>query len=292
LDKGSDEIETVVVITHFNDPRIYDAVDSIKKQSLKPDRIIVADGGSPSEYKEKLQDIVDFQTMFGRCIDTRRQVISYLKKDKEKKIIVFLDSDMVALNNWLINLTVPIAKGDADFTGGKILYKPSKNDFERVLNIINCKNQELLSKDVSYIPMGNSAWHMKIFDKIGSFDDSSVSNKTDKDYLKGNIKGSYHVSDDYDINIRAIQAGFKGKYIDNAVVYHNQSHINTYKKLVSYFYRQYVRTSMAYFKHKMGISKFTKGSKTTVVHPFELFLFILKPIALIHGWKEWMKVAK
>lgn len=272
--------------------RVEKTLRSLKKQTREPDQILIADGGSPKEFQEYFKSIakkmkkVEFSLLPGRCIDTRRQVIDKLMNITD--IVAFIDSDEEPYIDWFEKLIEPIIKGKADFTGGNIIPTTAKTNAERILNIIQFKNQAMYDKDISYMAMGNSAWKMDVFKKIGNFDASSVSTKTDKDYEKGKIGGSYHVSDDYDINIRAVEAGFEGKYVKEAQVSHDQSQMNTMKKLIRYFYSQFVRTSMAYFKHNMSMEKFTKGTKKLEIsHPFQGLFYIMKPIAFVHGWKEW-----
>ena len=282
-----------VVITLYNDVRVIQTINSLQRQNVMPDNILIADGGSDEDYTEVIMNAikdmpnVEFALLPGRCIDTRRQVIDKLKGKTD--IVGFIDSDEEAIEQWFGRLIAPIVSGTADFTGGRTCPKiKPKSRAEQILVDIVSKTETQCKEDASYISMGNSAWSMRVFDTIGNFDDSSVSSKTDKD----KITGSYHVSDDYDINIRALDAGFKGIFVDDAIVYHDQSHIDSYKKLKDYFYGQYVRTAMAYFKHKKSIGKFTRATRNNmkINHSFELFLLLLKPIALIHGWKEWNKL--
>jgi len=276
--------KVTVVITHYNDRRIFNCLDSLFVQTRKPNQVLIADGGSNkklrSDIKEYIKDKKNykFSLLLGRCIDTRRKVIDIIDTD----IIVWIDSDEVAFGDWLEKLVEPIEKGEVDFTGGfmiPICYDNSASSF-----LSKLESRDLT--DESYIAMGNSAWSTKIFDKIGSFDDSTISKDADKD----NVSGSYHISDDFDINLRAIKAGFKGKLVE-AYTLHNQSHIDTYRKVIKYFYGQFVRTAMAYFKHKESIGKFTKASKK-VSHPFDLFLILLRGLALIDGWRQWNKICK
>ena len=285
------------MIVLFNDMRVLTTLESLRRQAKKPDSILIADGGSNEVFIKQICDFitenklknVELKILPGRCIDTRRQVIDYLIDKTD--IIAFIDSDEEAYNIWwLIELLNPIIKGEADFVGGNIIPTTAKTDAERILNIIQYQSQEMYDKDISYIAMGNSAWKMDIFKKIGNFDASSISTKTDKDYTKGKIGGSYHVSDDYDINVRAVNAGFKGVFAKDAQVLHNQSQIDSTKKLIKYFYSQFVRTSMAYFKHGMSLNKFTKGTtKIAISHPFQFILILIRPIAMIRGWIEWKK---
>lgn len=292
-------MRATVVITLFNDIRVLRTLGSLQWQTRKPDAILVADGGSNEVFIQQLRDYitknelrtVELKVLPGRCIDTRRQVITYIMDSTD--VIVFIDADEWAQADWLEKLLQPIEGGRADFTGGCLLPCPAHSNPERILNIIQFESQGILESDISYLAMGNSAWCVKVFDVIGNFDDSSVSTETDKDYSRGEVSGSYHVSDDYDINIRALQMGFKGIYVGDAMVWHDQSHVNTFRKLVKYFYSQFVRTSMAYFKHQVTFSKFTKGTtKSSIAHPFQFFLFLLKPIAYAHGWVEWYKCIK
>lgn len=280
------DTKVMVVITHYNDSRIFNCLDSLFVQTRKPDKVLIADGGSKIKLQKDINKYIEdkkeyqFSVLLGRCIDTRRQVISKMIQDID--IIAWIDSDEIGFGDWLEKLIEPIEKGEFDFTGGFMIPICYKNKASAFLSKLESRDLT----DESYIAMGNSAWSTEIFKKIGNFDDSSVSKDTDKD----NVSGSYHISDDFDINLRAIKAGFKGKIVE-AYTLHNQSHIDTYRKVLKYFYGQYVRTAMAYFKHKESPSKFTKASKN-INHPFEGFLLILKFLALIRGWKEWNLLKK
>jgi len=277
-------MHTTVIITHYHDPRIMRVLDSLWKQEHHPDKIIIADGGSPTEFQQNIIDYIsvadntELRVFPGRCIDTRRQLINNLNGTD---IICFIDSDEVAPPNWLHDLTLPIKDNKADFTGGPIQpYQEPQSKPEYIVNLLTPSTP----LDMSYIPMGNSAWSRRVFDTIGSFDDSDASSTPDSD----TVYGSYHVSDDYDINIRALNAGFKGDFVYNAYVLHDQSHIDTYRKLIKYQYGNYVRTAMAYLKHRASLNKFTNATRCRAIrHPFELIIQMLKPIAFIHGWKQW-----
>ena len=207
---------------------------------------------------------------------------TWIQNNYSTDIIAFIDSDEVAEEDWLGKIVGPIASGIADFASGKTVSVEPTSNAERIL--AELQDNSILKQDISYTAMGNSAWSVKIFKTIGNFDNTSSSDGTDSD----TIAGSYHVSDDFDINLRALNAGFKGKYVHNAIIYHNQSHVNSLHKLIKYMYGQYVRTVIAYFKHGKNIKKFTKASKS-INHPFELFLLLIKPIALLRGWIEWRR---
>lgn len=277
--------KVTVVIVHYNDLRIFNCLQSLFEQTREPNEVIIADGGSKVDISLNIQKYISekdnyhFLIKTGRCIDTRRQIIDEIVDKTD--IIVWIDSDEIAFQDWLEKLIEPIENGTAEFTGGFMIPVCYRTDGAKLLSEYE-SSKELT--DESYIAMGNSAWSSEIFKTIGNFDDSSVS----KDADKSNVSGSYHVSDDFDINLRAVKNGFKGKIVE-AYTLHNQSHIDTFPKVVKYFYGQFVRTAMAYFKHKEGTEKFTKASKK-ISHPFEGFLLILKFFALIKGWKEWQNI--
>jgi len=189
-------------------------------------------------------------------------------------------------------LIAPIEAGDAEFTGGPWKPTSEKSKPEKILNAVQMKNQELAAKDQTYLAMGNSAWSAKIFEKIGNFDDSSDSQMADALLAKEGIVGGYYISEDFDLNIRAKAAGFRSKYVPEAIVYHDQSHVNTYRKLMKYFYNNYVRAGMAYFKNKSSMGKFVKASRQPIVHPYEGFLLMLKPVAFVNAWREYNKLVK
>lgn len=276
-----------VVITLYDDSRVKRTLSSLWSQSVNPDFILVADGGSPQPFQREIKEFVSgspntsFSLLPGRCIDTRRQVMDNILDETD--IVCFIDSDEVAPLHWVERITSPIRKGKTDFAGGPLLpYAPPQSTPERILNKITPSTPV----DMSYIAMGNSAWHRRVFEKIGNFDSSDISQTPDQD----TVHGTYHVSDDYDINLRALKAGFEGKFVQDAYLYHDQSHIDTFRKLVKYQYGNYVRTVMAYLKHGEKIDKFTKATRRQhMSHPFELFLTMLKPIAFLHGYKEWSR---
>jgi GT2 family glycosyltransferase len=292
--------KVTVVITLLSDIKVLKTLESLKSQTRKPDLILVADGGSNKNFIQQLNNFINknnFQNIEikifpGRCIDTRREVITYLME--KTNIVAFIDSDEFANDKWLETLVKPIEENVADFTGGPIFPVEAISNAERILNIIQTQNNEIVKKDISYIPMGNSAWEIGIFEKLGNFDDSSVSSQSGisgVDIGKNGI--SYYVSEDFDLNVRAQHSGFKGVFCKDAIVFHNQSRINSFRLLTKYFYSLFVRTSMAYFKNRVPISKVTKVTREfTIIHPFQGFLYLIKPFAFIRGWIEWNKLVK
>jgi hypothetical protein len=265
-----------------------------------PDHVLIADGGSPSDFERDIRDYIrgrkniSYNVMRGRCNDTRRKALDKLVWHDcfVTDIIAFIDADEIGKEDWLENLIAPIEAGRADFTGGPWQPTKEKSRPEHILNKIQMNNMLLASKNPAYIAMGNSAWSVDIFKKIGNLDASSESETADEMLGKEGIVAGHYVSEDFDLNIRAIAAGFRGMFVPNAIVYHDQSHVNTYLKLTKYFYNNYVRAGMAYFKNGEGMGKFIRASRQPISHPFEVFLLMLKPVAFVNAWREYNKLCR
>jgi glycosyltransferase involved in cell wall biosynthesis len=96
-----------VIITVLNDKRVGRTIESILEQSLVPDEIFVADGGSDDgtwelilNLKEKYGDIINPQRLDGNIPTTRNKALPLMKGD----VIVFIDADEIAPKDWLKSL--------------------------------------------------------------------------------------------------------------------------------------------------------------------------------------------
>jgi len=98
--------------------------------------------------------------------------------------------------------------------------------------------------------------------------------------------------EDYDINLRAIKHGFRGKFVKDAWVWHDQSHLNSIEKVLKKRYRYFVGAAIAYLKNgKIGAEKRVDLKKHFgFFHPIEVVSLILKPIAFIEGYIRWRKL--
>ena len=274
-------MKITIVITLLNDERVFRTLESLEKQTVKPDEIIVADGGSTDIFQRKIKKFVSahtnvvFSVYLGSISETRYAVMDDIINTTD--IVVFIDADEIAPQQWLDTITKPIKNGIADFAGGPTKpYELPRSGAEAFINKRDDMVQEnITSGDITQIAMGNSAWHTNVFKKIGNFDT----------FCK-----KYGISEDYDINMRAVRVGLKGKFIKDAWVYHDQSHLNTFYKLFKALYLRQVRTSIAYLKHGYSFSKVTLASrKKEIFHPFQAILYLSRPFAFIEGWIEWGK---
>jgi len=270
-------MKTSVVITLLDDWRVFDTIASLLNQIRKPDEIIIADGGSNRELLDELHNSgvtnMKIYVLPGSVAETRNKVLKKVKGD----IIAFIDADEIAPPLWLQKLTRPIEKGYADFTGGgtRPLYPPKTKIEKFVADFDKWFYENVVKHDITALPMGNSAWKMEIFNVIGGFDE--------------NLKWG---GEDYDINLRAVQAGFRGIYVKGAWVWHDQSHLNTIWKVIKKKYRYSVGATVAYLKNNAFSNKRSMAIKTSVMykHPIEFLNLGIKAIAFIKGWYEWKKI--
>lgn len=255
-----------VIITSFKDLRIFNLLRELEKQ--EPYEIIIADGGSNQDLISRLINLqngrIKFLLLPGNIAETRFQVQAHINGD----IAVFIDTDEVPDVNWLENLTEPIQSGSFDFTFGST--KPLKEAESRYSSYLDRYDfylyNYILEKDVLKGAMGNSAWRTELIRNV-EFDPCL------------GIGG-----EDYDLTIRAAKAGFKGKYVKNAVVYHDQNSISTFKKFIKkIFYNYLVGASLVYRKNNMLFLR-SKNSLSVNAYfrdPLEIVVFLLKPIAFI-----------
>ncbi len=265
-----------IVITSYNDKRSINLVKQLR--TLNPFEIIVADGGSQKELIEELKcledDVIKLYDLPGNIAETRYQVQNLIRGE----ITVFIDTDEIPKDEWLKLLTEPIEKEECDFTFGSTVplmaatsrYSQYLDDYDAFLY------SKVLVKDIMKGAMGNSAWKTEIIRKIG-FDPCL------------GIGG-----EDYDLTIRAVEAGFKGFYVREAILGHDQNSISTFKKfLKKIFYNYQVGASLVYRKNNMLFKRGAASVSTNSVFkdPLEVVVYMLKPIALIFSlmlnpWKD------
>lgn len=255
-----------VVITSYKDKRIFKLLEELSKQD--PFEIIIADGGSSRDMHDQFRklesEVVKFYLLPGNIAETRYQVQNLINGE----ITVFIDTDELPTENWLDAITAPISSGQSDFVfGPTIPKKPAQNRFTKYLNAYDeFLYRYIVPNDILKGAMGNSAWRTDLIQKVG-FDPCL------------GIGG-----EDYDLTIRASINGYKGIFVGNAVLLHDQSGINTLKKFLNkMFYNYMVGASLAYKKSNIlfGRARQSAAQNARFRDPLEVLNFLLKPVALI-----------
>lgn len=258
-------LSTVVIVTSYEDERIETTLESLDAQEHAPDRVLIADGSVDEGFRAWLDQAAE--THQADIVHEDHASVAGARnlalKAADEDVLVFLDTDQRAPPQWLATLIAPIEAGEADWTGG-----PTKP--EASLEIMTIKEQRLYaaaSRDPTRIPMGNSAWHRRIFDEVGGFDE-----RLDRG------------GEDWDLALRAEAAGFRGRLVDEAWVHHDLTALDSHTKLAKKQFRYNVGGAMAYLKN----DRISDRAKTTYPrvrrHWFDLVEPVLKAAALPVAW--------
>lgn len=253
-----------VIIASLNDPRISKTLESLSSQTVRPLEIIVADGGTTWNIEEICKKYgARFEHLPGNIVESRNKALSLISGD----LIAFIDTDETAVPEWLEKLSKPILEGKADFAGGPMKHFEPKYGPERYVNMIEDYIYEYqVPSNIAYLPLGNSMWKRTIFDKLGCFDPSIP------------------YGEDYDINIRALNGGFRGIYVPDAVIYHDHSEFDSYFKLLKKRYAYLRAAAKVFIKNKSLTMRMNSKTGGKVNHPFHIVETLLKPIALLDAF--------
>lgn len=258
-----------VVVTVFNDHRVADTVRAVL--ACEPDRVLLCDGGSTDgtwELCEQLaqgDDRVEAHRLLGSVAETRAQTMPLLTDD----ITVFLDADETVEPAWLQRLTAPIAAGTADVTGGptKPLH-PAKNRYEAFVNDFDAWfYEQIVANDAASLPMGNSAWRTQLLHDIGGFDARFTTG-----------------GEDFDVNLRARAHGARFQYVPEAWTWHDQSHLDSFRKLYRRMARYAEGATLAYLKNGQLKERSRKAAASArFFHPIQWALFVAKLQGYLKG---------
>lgn len=272
----SNRMTVCVEIDVFNDERVYDTIRSVISQTLKPDRILVVDGGSGESFLEGLKDTfagndISIEVLEGKLVESREKALSVKTED----ITVYLDSDEVAPPGWLSKLIKPLVSDNFDFAGGPTTpYRKPETWIEKYYDELENK---IYSSDikgsVAYLPMGNSAWKTALLTR-----------------LRFDTRLRYS-SEDYDIAIRALRTGSRGCFVSDAWVYHNKTSEKKFTRLIKKRYYYLVGTTVAIAKNHT-LFKRVSEARTHVSHPFGIIETAMKPFAVVHGIFLWYAVIR
>jgi len=251
--------KVTVLITSFNDRRIEKTLQSLQTQKRRPDEIFIADGGTPWIIKNIDSKYYRLEILKGNVVETRQQALKLISLD----IVAFIDTDEIAPDYWLEELIKPIENNLADFAGGPTKHFEAKTGPEQYMNELEDHLYKQVKNNIAFLPMGNSAWRTSVLKDIG-FDT--------------NISGG---SEDYDVNLRALNKGYRGMFVENAWVYHDHSDIDSYIKLIKKRYSYLRATAKTYIKNNYLSTRLKIKSEDKINHPFHYVEDILKPIALI-----------
>jgi len=186
---------SVIVTVRNEEKHIKDLLESLSRQ--KEDfELVVVDAESTDRTVEILKSYekrFKMKIIVKRC--SRGEGRNIGVENSSGKIVIFTDGDVVVSDSWLSEMKRPFLEG-YDFVAGKTI-QVGKEKF-KVLDRVGIYYNGI---DLTY-PSCNLAYRKDIFIKIGGFDPQFIT------------------AEDIDLNLRALMAGAKFFYNENAVVYH------------------------------------------------------------------------
>lgn len=264
-----------VVITHLNDARARHAIESALAQPGASE-VVLADGGSRAELLRELEEAFGRDRRFrvlrvpGSVAESRNESLPQLRGG----IVAFLDADEVAPKGWLDALTGPIEAGRADFTGGPTRPKAAPGSApERFVNREEERLYARVARDIALLPMGNSAWRKDLLVRIGGFDPRLAFG-----------------GEDYDVNLRALASGARGLFVKEAWVHHDQSHLDSWGKILRRRRKYYFGAATAYLKNR-GSARRIRGAagRLRIRHWIDVADLWMKPAALFRAHRYFRK---
>lgn len=162
------DLSVSLVVTVLNEESTIEVfVDSIMRQTKKPDEVIIVDGGSTDKtitilktYKKKIKIIK---------LKGNRSVGRNIGITKAKgKIILVSDSGCLLDKDWVKNITVPFRDKNVDVVSG--FYKPiTKTVFQKCLACYTCVMKDKVDKR-NFLPSSRSiAFKKSAWQKVGGY---------------------------------------------------------------------------------------------------------------------------
>jgi glycosyltransferase involved in cell wall biosynthesis len=194
---------SVVVPVLNGEETIADCLNSLLRTDFPPEQreIVVVDNGSTDGTAQ----IVDRFAV--RRVREGRRGVSHARNrgiaESRGEILAFIDADCTVSTHWLTELVRPLAEGDASAAAGEIVPYPPRTSAERYVARRKPYWQEwVLSAQVPWFLLGNTAIHRGVLGQIGTFDPSLVG------------------CNDIDFSFRFFDAGLRLHYCPTAIVFH------------------------------------------------------------------------
>lgn len=252
---------SVIIAAYNAEEDIGNCIDSVLNQSHGDFELIIVDDASSDntldiikQYSKRDQRIKFFSNKINR-----RQGYSRNKaiKHAQGEVIAIIDSDCVANKNWLKNLLNGLKKenvviGKSLSTQENIWAKEVYRQFQHWLT------SKKINHYIKNIDTKNCAIKKYIFEKVGLFDPA------------------ISPSEDTDLTIRIRRAGFKIKFLDDAVVKHRDP-----TRLASQFHWAKQRAFSHYLIAKKYHRKIPKHAKEGTMFFISLGLLTISLTALL-----------
>ncbi len=133
-------IVSVVIATRNRAESLRDTLDSLTRQSRKPDEVVVVDNASSDHTRDIALNFVDSLNL--KYVYEAKRGIPHARnagiQNAGGDIIAFIDDDCVADENWLRQLEIPFIKDPhVGVVGGEISYFKIGDDMLEAFYIQN-----------------------------------------------------------------------------------------------------------------------------------------------------------
>jgi len=270
------KINVSVIICTYNRSQLLDkCIESVVSQKYPKSiyEIIVIDDGSTDKTNETCRKYKNI-----RYFNQKNQGIAAARRAGVKKakgrIIVFIDDDCIAAENWLKNLVESFEdkKENIAGIGGKVKVLNSHNTIgkytERNLSgtLIRSKNQP------PFLSTCNCAFKSSIIKEVGSFDPL------------------FKRIEDLEISWRMFFKGYDFSYEPSAVIYHLPPK-NLWELMKKYFvWGRYKTTAIS--KHWAELKKYNLDKSWQIISLKDIARLLLLPVVLIIGLIKIYKLPK
>lgn len=237
---------SLIIPTYNNESTLQNCLDSIKRQTLKPTEIIIADGHS-TDNTINIAKKFNCKLVYEER-GTRAAACNAALEIAEGDLIAFTDSDVIAKEDWLEKLVFTLEKKSEEniicITGPNLEY-PNESLFGKAVTAIYN----------SFLGGGWSEQARSIFNKEERLVESAAGCNAiyNKNALSTVLpfNESLLTAEDTDINYKLLKKGFKLYFTPDAIVYHRRP--QKHKTLCSKS-KKYARGKIQFFKeHKTGL---------------------------------------
>ncbi|TFG09321.1 glycosyltransferase [Candidatus Heimdallarchaeota archaeon] len=237
---------SLIIPTYNNASTLRACLDSIKKQTLAPSEVIIADGHS-SDNTISIAEEFGCEIVYEEG-GTRSAACNVALEKAEGELIVFTDSDVIADEDWLEKLVSTLDRMNdssiACITGPNAEY-PNESLFGKaVIAIYNTflggawseQAQSIFNKEGRFVESAagcNALYRRDVLDEVLPFNEGLLT------------------SEDTDINFKLLKKGYKLYFTPDAIVYHQRPQNHKAFRSKS---KKYAMGKIQFFReHKTGL---------------------------------------